>query len=91
MKSPATSKARIDAAIQLCIMLTSSLRELFTRDQIDWFDDNIAVAYCTHTQGAAMARWNGAGARQQSRVAAASVAIDFVQVGLLLTPFRDVI
>lgn len=38
-----------------------------------------------------MVRWSGAGARQQSRVAAASVAIDYILGALLLTPFRDVI
>lgn len=89
MKSRATSKVRIDAAIQQCIMPATSLRELFMRDQIDWFSDNITVAYCTHAQGAAVAatRWSGAGARQRSRAAAATVAIDYVKV-LLLTPFE---
>lgn len=47
MESPATrgTDRRADTAAALYEL--AAYRELFMRDQIDWFGDNIEVAHCT--------------------------------------------
>ncbi|CAG9562524.1 unnamed protein product [Danaus chrysippus] len=39
---------RIDGLIQQTHYMRPAYRELFMRDQIDWFGDNIGVPYCNY-------------------------------------------